>query len=108
LDNETSKFPHGIYLDSIDKLNNFIEDNFMSSEVINDIMLAGGLLEDDCFGQKLLSFLAGRDEVANIIIKEPFPNRMVKLMATQNDKMKLDFLQVFSEDCSGSRPPGTG
>ena len=107
LNNETTKFSHGIYLDSIDKLNNFIEDDFMSSEVIDDIMIAGCLLDDDCFGQKLISFLEDRETPVNIIVKEPLPNRMVKLMATQNDKMKLDFLQVFSENLDHASKFGT-
>ena len=98
LNSEKPKFSHGIYLDNIDKLNNFIEDDFMSSEVISDIMIAGNLLGDSAFVQKFTAFIDERDESANIIVKELLPNRMVKLMATQNEKMKLDFLRVFAEN----------
>ncbi len=93
---KTEFFPHGIYLESADKFNDFLEmlQNDADDE-ITSLMIDGNLLVDSSFVNKLQK--SGVCDSLNLAVRELVPSSMISLMATQSDKIKIEFIKAFEE-----------
>ena len=104
-DTKTEFFPHGIYLESADKFNEFLELLQEDSDnEITSLMIDGNLLSDSFFVNRLQK--SGVCESLNLVVRELVSSSMISLMANQNDKIKIEFIKAFEEKLNAAQKLG--
>lgn len=90
-------FQHGIYIDTIKKLDEFMElyRNSDSGEVY-DLLLDGSLLNDGNF-VKYFQSLKIKNSV-NVAIRELVPSHMIQIISKQKLQMQLEFLNEVEKN----------
>ncbi len=98
----------GVYLASSDKLGELSQLLETADSRETNILIEGSLLNDSNFVANFRKIVSDYSDSVKLSVRELLPSSMFKLMMSQNEKMKLDFLELFERNLQKVQELGIG